>query len=293
MIRWRRRVACLDPDTVQALLAGALVGPDRAEAEGHLDGCEECRLVVAALVKQRVSVTATAARGQVGLLSTAARPAAGAADAAVAPTLDTAPSPRARGITLAPGTQIGRYRIKAMLGAGGMGVVYRAVDPELGRDVALKLLRGDRVSDDEERRLVREGAALAKVSHANVITVHDVGTHDGRVFVAMELVDGTNLREWLAHRPRPLAEIVGVLAAAGRGLAAAHAAGLVHRDFKPDNVLIGHDGRVRVTDFGLARRERPAVPQSSGSIRIPRAHEPIDAVLTREGAMVGSPAYMA
>jgi len=195
-------------------------------------------------------------------------------------------------VALGVGTIVGRYRIKAALGAGGMGVVYRAEDPELGRDVALKLLRGDRAGEEEERRLVREGQALARVSHPNVITVHDVGTNDGRVFVAMELVDGTDLRSWLATRARSLAEVLAVLAAAGRGLAAAHAAGLIHRDFKPDNVLVGRDGRVRVTDFGLARRERAPGPVTSGPIEL-TGDQPVDVVLTRAGALVGSPAYMA
>jgi len=274
-------VPCLDPDSVQALLAGGLVGPARADAEAHLDGCDECRQVVASLVRQ--STVDHPSPAAIGGLSTIA-------DRVTAP---TGPSTsRAGVIALAPGTMVGRYRVKATLGAGGMGVVYRAVDPELGRDVALKLLRGDRAGDDEERRLVREGQALAKVSHPNVIAVHDVGTTDGRVWVAMELVNGTNLREWLAERQRSFAEVLAVLAASGRGLAAAHAAGLVHRDFKPDNVLVGRDGRVRVTDFGLARRERQPGPVTSGSIAL-RGDEPVDAVLTREGALVGSPAYMA
>jgi predicted Ser/Thr protein kinase len=279
-------VQCLDADNVQALLSGGLAGPARVEAEQHLDTCDECREVVASLIKQTTAeVAPPGAAGKspaIGVLSTIA-------DRATVPT--EAPRGLHAIVELAPGAAVGRYRIKETLGAGGMGVVYRATDPELGRDVAIKLLRGDRAGDEEERRLIREGQALARVSHPNVIAVHDVGTHDGRVFVAMELVDGASLRDWLAQR-RSIADVLAVLAAAGRGLAAAHAAGLVHRDFKPDNVLVGRDGRVRVTDFGLARRERAPGPVTSGQIPL-RDNQGVDLVLTREGALVGSPAYMA
>src|SRR5690606_23114766 len=135
-------------------------------------------------------------------------------------------------------------------GAGAMGVVYAAYDPELDRKVALKLLhpRGHG-SLDSRLRLMREAKALARLSHPNVVAVHDVGTYAERVFLAMEFVDGQTLGAWLKERPRPWEEVVAVMRRAGEGLAAAHVAGLVHRDFKPDNVLIARDGRVRVLDF--------------------------------------------
>src|SRR5262249_4840316 len=129
------------------------------------------------------------------------------------------------------------------------GVVYAANDPELGGQVALKLLK---TALDQER-LVREARALARVSHPNVVAVHDVGRWKERVFIAMELVRGRDLRAWLRERRRRWPEVVDVFIAAGRGLASAHAAGLVHRDFKPENVLISSEGRVAVSDFGLAR----------------------------------------
>jgi serine/threonine protein kinase/tetratricopeptide (TPR) repeat protein len=152
------------------------------------------------------------------------------------------------------GATIGRYVILDTLGIGGMGVVYKAYDPELDRPVALKLWRGDGQEAAAFRnRLVREAQALARLSHPNVIAVHDVGTYNDSVFVAMEFVEGHTLREWLRLEPRSQAAIVDVFLAAGTGLAAAHGAGLVHRDFKPDNVMVGRDGRVRVLDFGLAR----------------------------------------
>src|SRR4051812_2276426 len=154
-------------------------------------------------------------------------------------------------VVLGRGNAVGRYLVLGRLGAGAMGVVYLAYDPELDRKLAVKVLRPGATID--EARLVREGRALAKVQHPNVIAVHDVGTFSDGVFVAMELVDGATLADWLEERQPDWRAIVDVFVQAGRGLAAAHAAGLVHRDFKPANVLIGADGRVRVGDFGLAR----------------------------------------
>ena len=157
------------------------------------------------------------------------------------------------GSELRPGSVVdGCFRIVRPLGRGGMGVVYLADHLQLERKVALKL-HSAAAGSAGTSRLVREARTMASVVHDNVITVYNVGTVDGQVYIAMEYVDGGTLRDWLARQPRTWQEIVKVLAAAGRGLAAAHAAGLVHRDFKPDNVLVGLDDRVRVADFGLAR----------------------------------------
>jgi tetratricopeptide (TPR) repeat protein/predicted Ser/Thr protein kinase len=157
-----------------------------------------------------------------------------------------------------PGTKLGRYVVLARMGSGGMGVVYAAYDPQLDRRIALKLMhqRGDDEAHAERasRRMQAEAKAMAQLSHPNVITVHDVGTIDGRVFIAMEFVDGVPLTEWMRKPGRDWHQLLEVFIKAGRGLEAAHAVGLVHRDFKPDNVLVGDDGRVRVLDFGLARR---------------------------------------
>ncbi|KIG16454.1 serine/threonine protein kinase [Enhygromyxa salina] len=154
---------------------------------------------------------------------------------------------------------LGRYVIESRLGAGGMGVVYRAHDPELDRAVAVKLLHADSATDEKARaRMQREARAMAKLSHPNVITVFDVGADDGQVWVAMELVAGSDLRRWLEDRPHAgWREVLELFIAAGRGLAAAHEVALIHRDFKPENVLVGDDGRVRVLDFGLARIQQP------------------------------------
>ncbi|HEY5950586.1 MAG TPA: serine/threonine-protein kinase, partial [Kofleriaceae bacterium] len=149
------------------------------------------------------------------------------------------------------GDTLGRYRLERELGAGGMGVVHSAFDPDLERRVALKVLRGD--GGEARQRLLREARALARLTHPNVVTVHEVGSANGRDYVAMELIEGETLADWLKAAPRTHAEILSVFTAAGRGLAAAHAAGLVHRDFKPHNVLRRKDGRIVVTDFGLAR----------------------------------------
>ncbi|PRQ03261.1 Serine/threonine-protein kinase PK-1 [Enhygromyxa salina] len=149
--------------------------------------------------------------------------------------------------------QIARFVVLRKLGSGGMGVVYAAWDPRLDRRVALKLVRPDRGSADAHGRLQREAQAMARLSHPNVVSVFDVGSHRGSVWIAMEYVDGVTLRRWLNQETRSWAEIVELFRQAGEGLAAAHAAGLVHRDFKPDNVLLGTDGRARVADFGLVR----------------------------------------
>jgi len=176
------------------------------------------------------------------------------------------------------GATVGRYVIIDRLGEGGMGVVYSAYDPELDRKVAIKLMQassGGSMSGGEQAWLLREAQALARLAHPNVVAVHDVGSLSGnRVFVAMELVDGATLRKWLRDEPRTWRAVLPIMAAAGRGLAAAHAAHLVHRDFKPDNVLVGNDGRVRVMDFGLARVG---------------GHQD----LTEDGTVAGTPAYMA
>ena len=196
---------------------------------------------------------------------------------------------------LEPGTHFGRYQLIRELGSGGMGVVYEAHDPNLDRRVAIKLM----LSALDEARLAREARALAKLAHPNVVSVHDVGTADGHLFIAMELVDGTTLRHWLSERPRGFRESLEVLMQAGRGLAAAHAAGLVHRDFKPDNVIVGRDGRVRVVDFGIVGAIGSVEPRTQGEARAvvsPNADAESTLTvgpITAAGAIVGTPAYMA
>jgi len=207
----------------------------------------------------------------------------------------TAPAPRASAKHLARET-LGRFKLERELGAGGMGVVHAAFDPDLERRVALKVLRAS--SDDARARLLREARAMAKLQHPNVITVFDVGSVDGEDFVAMELIDGGTLGDWL-HRARPgRREILAAFLSAGRGLAAAHAEGLVHRDFKPNNVLRSRSGRIVVTDFGLARAEgtedRAVEPSHAAAkgIALDETLGPTAPALTRTGSLLGTPAYM-
>ncbi len=177
----------------------------------------------------------------------------------------------------------GRYRLETVLGSGGMGVVYRAWDPQLARAVAIKVVR--QANDQGLRtRLVREAQSLAKLSHPNVCHVYDVGTDDAEVWLAMELIEGTTLRQWAATT-RSSDELMAVLLGAAEGIAAAHASGLIHRDIKPENVLVTRDGRPIVTDFGLARIDLPVDPSASTISG--------DPLKTATGAIVGTPAYLA
>lgn len=205
-----------------------------------------------------------------------------------------------------PSVLLGRYEVIEELGQGGMGIVYRARDTQLGRDVAIKLVvTSNDPGDTLAARLLREAQALAQLSHPNVVAVYDVGRSDDGVFVAMELVHGVAGDEWLRTK-RPWREAVRVFCDAARGLAAAHAGGLVHRDFKPANLIIGTDGRVRVLDFGLARTALVTAGSDDVSLEgeydsgerersIPSQHTPslLEIDLTQAGALVGTPPYMA
>ncbi len=182
-----------------------------------------------------------------------------------------------------PGARIAdRYRVEAELGAGGMGVVYRARDEKLGREVALKTVSAGQLGDERARaRLIREARVLAGLSHPGIVQVFDVGeTDDGGAFLVMELVDGRTLRALMRDGPLPMPRVLAIARAVAEALAAAHGAGVVHRDVKPDNVMVRRDGRVVVLDFGLVKRDA----ESSAST---------DAALTRSGAVVGTPAYLA
>jgi tetratricopeptide (TPR) repeat protein len=223
------------------------------------------------------------------------------------------------------GAALGRYVILGLLGRGGMGEVYAAFDPELDRKIAIKLLRAKGAAPADasqgKSRLLREAQAIARLSHPCVVVVYDVGTFEDSVFIAMEFVEGSTLGYWLQSQTRSRGEVLEVFSAAGRGLAAAHAAGIVHRDFKPENVMITKDGQVRVMDFGLARQlgeddPNPAPPltpealaaaladasevdpdataELSGADKIPAAAGGYLRVrLTQTGAILGTPAYMA
>ncbi len=252
-------MGCPDDNVLAAMAEQQLPPAMFAEVEVHIDSCDHCRKMVAAALADRTLAVGTPQNDVAG----------GSISDALVPTLDVALDDR--------------YAIQAVLGRGGMGTVYLAHDRTLGRDVALKLHhRAGSASD----RLHREAIAMAKLAHPNVVTVFEVATVDDRLYVAMEYVRGETLRGWLAAKPRTWREIVAMLVDVGQGLAAAHAAGLVHRDFKPENVLVGEDSRPRVGDFGLAR---VGASPSGDAPKAALAETP----LTQTGALLGTPAYMA
>ncbi|MFZ6180286.1 protein kinase domain-containing protein [Nannocystis pusilla] len=189
--------------------------------------------------------------------------------------------------------QIGRFQILALVGRGGMGVVYAAYDDLLDRKVAVKVLLAESVRDMtlSRGRLMREAQAMARLSHPNIVTVHEVGQDNGQVFVAMEFVRGVTLDAW-AQEQRPWRELVATFVRAGRGLEAAHRAGLIHRDFKPANVMVGEDGGVKVLDFGLARAADDSAPGEPDLPRHIAQGTSALAPLTRTGVVLGTPAYM-
>ena len=197
------------------------------------------------------------------------------------------------------GDEFGRFVRKARLGEGGMGVVYLARDPRLERDVALKVLRSKRpgAGDTEHRaRLFREAQALAQLSHPGVVQVFEVGEVEGTIYIAMEYVPGKTLRQWrVGDDPTP-AEILAALVAAGEGLAAVHDAGLLHRDVKPGNILVGDDGRTRLADFGLAKAdtaEPSARTDTDQDVASEHSGNPLASPMTRGNRVVGTPAYIA
>ena len=260
---------CLAESTVLAFVGGTLPPETLPAVEDHLAACTACaELVTWAAADQDSAVRLPGFEG---------RPFVG---------------------RLQPGARIDRYQILGALGRGAMGEVYAAYHPDLDRRIAVKVVYGTEASeaadggeatndvpDHRRGRLLREARAIARLSHPNVIAVHDAGTFGDGVFIAMELIDGGTIEQWLRAERRTWQEIVDVFIAAARGLAAAHAAGIIHRDFKPKNVMIAKDGSVRVMDFGLAQLAQADTddnPDGNGAVR-----------MTPAGAFVGTPAYMA
>jgi tetratricopeptide (TPR) repeat protein/predicted Ser/Thr protein kinase len=267
---------CPDEDELALFVSGDSDESARAAIELHIDGCARCAQTIALFG----GAYASAHRG-------------GDEDDEVGDARADEPKEAA--------LFAGRYRIRECVGAGSGGTVYAAIDRELDRVVALKVLRGHAVEGaSTSHRIAREARVMAKVAHPNVVAVHDVGQADEHVFIATEFVKGTTLDGWRHAQKRSWREVVEVYVAAGRGLAAIHDCGLVHRDFKPHNVLIGDDGRVRVTDFGLARLQ-PDPAMTTGEVSLGDVADPelspgmlaeTLASHTRTGAVVGTPAYM-
>jgi tetratricopeptide (TPR) repeat protein/predicted Ser/Thr protein kinase len=190
------------------------------------------------------------------------------------------------------GTRLGHHLLLDLIGEGGMGVVYAAYDMKLDRKVAIKLLRS-RGNAQAQRRMLREAQAMARISHPNVVQVYEIGEHEEQTFLVMEFVDGVTLRTWLDRAPRSRRELLTTFIAAGHGLAAAHEQGLVHRDFKPDNVMIRRDGRVLVMDFGLARGHEHDGPDAEPSASSSARSSVLDQTLTHASVIMGTPNYMA
>lgn len=256
---------CVEENMLLKFATGQLAGSEAANVEAHVDECPACRAAVAAALH---STDVGAGRGRASVDSSGP----------------------------APGTTVDRYVVLQLVGSGGMGQVFAAYDPQLDRKIALKFVRAE--PDHEHAaalrtRLLREARAMARLTHPNVVTVFDAGAYGDDVFIAMEFVDGTTARKWV-QRSRGWREVLGMYLQAGRGLAAAHAAGLVHRDFKPENVLIASDGTVRVTDFGLVKRAGGETDDVPLEIReTADAHRPFDATLTEAGTYMGTVGYMA
>ncbi|HEY4056754.1 MAG TPA: serine/threonine-protein kinase [Kofleriaceae bacterium] len=247
---------------------GNLALDRRALLDAHVDGCEDCRTAIVGLLSAEPSAisSSSSSSGFVALTG------------------------------LKPGARIGRFEIVESIGLGGAGEVFAARDPDLDRVIALKVLHAEQESTRASDRLLREAQAAARLSHPNVVAVHEVSIVSQGIAIAMERVAGSTLTGWLA-RPRSRDEILRALIQAGRGIEAAHKAGLVHRDIKPSNILVGDDGRVRVSDFGLAAaldgtttNEEAHGANTSDS---ERASSLLDERLTQTGAVLGTPAYMA
>lgn len=259
-------------NTAVEFLEGTLSEPDQALVEAHAARCHDCRQHLAALGRMESQDDQ----------------------------VPTAPLGEEAHIALERGEKVGQFEILSRIGSGGMGVVFAAYDPRLGRKVALKLLRSPKDSglsvSDAQRRFLREAQAMAQLSHPNVIAVYDVGRYKSEVYIAMELVEGETLTRWLRRWKRPWRDILDKFLAAGTALAEAHGSGLAHRDFKPDNVLVGSDERVRVMDFGLVRSLFFDAPPSGADGHAP-ARQPhasmLGHALTRTGALMGTPRYMA
>ncbi|HEY5949921.1 MAG TPA: serine/threonine-protein kinase [Kofleriaceae bacterium] len=242
---------CPDDNILAAMVEQNLDPAHFAEVEIHIDTCEHCRKIVAAAITGKTLAVGTPAPDEAEVFA-----------------------------SIVDVTIGGRYVIEAVLGRGGMGTVYLARDQSLNRDVAIKLHRAGSGND----RLQREAIAMAKLAHPNVVTVFEIGSVDDRLYVAMEYVRGETLRDWLTSKPRSWRSVIEMLLQSGAGLVAAHAAGLIHRDFKPENVLVGEDGRPRVSDFGLARH---------GAGRDAKPDGGFAGSMTQSGAILGTPAYMA
>jgi len=253
--------ACPDENLLAQFVDGALTGDEADSIVDHLDGCSSCRSLLLAL----------------------------------AGTEDSHGSRAGAGTELCEGDAVGRFIVGKPFARGGSGIVYHARDPVLERPVALKIVRpfASMLHPEVPRRMIREARALARVDHPNVVRVYEAGLHEGAVYIAMELVEGAPLHEWIDQAPRSRSAVLAAFRGAARGLAAVHELGLVHRDVKPSNLVVGRDGGVKLIDFGLARGDRED-RDPAGTADVPAARLAADtATITETGAFVGTPAYAA
>ncbi|HEX7840695.1 MAG TPA: serine/threonine-protein kinase, partial [Kofleriaceae bacterium] len=258
-------MACVDENVIAAYFDFKLSSREANRLFEHVDACVACtHLLDASTVSHAMRSGTATPGGATGAIGGDCRP---------------------------PATTLGRYHVERVVGIGGMGVVYAGHDPELDRKVAIKLLLPDAHLDPGtlRSRLKQEAQAMARLSHPNVISVYDVGSWGDQVFLVMELVEGSTLSDWLRAGPRGWREILGVFLAAGAGLDAAHRAGIIHRDFKPDNVLVSRTQRICVTDFGLAHR----LEDASDAYRAIPPLGPQGTAVIQNGLLIGTPAYMA
>jgi eukaryotic-like serine/threonine-protein kinase len=272
-------MGCLSEETVLGFLERRLSDGQAAEINQHLSECESCLGLVADAARSDDPPTT--------------RPIG-------APAPDHLEENGTSSERLKPRDRVDRYVISSVVGVGGMGILYAAQDPRLDRKIALKVLRDDRRGADtqSQARLLREGQAMAQLSHPNVVSVYDAGSLGGQVYIAMEFVEGCTLADWLRAKVRPWPEVLATFVAAGRGLSAAHSVGIFHRDFKPANVLVGSNGQVKVTDFGLAHSGGPGPeltgPESLSHVAGLNNAAVWDLVMsvTATGLFKGTPAYM-
>jgi serine/threonine protein kinase len=260
-------MSCPSESQILLLLEGKLSPEARAVMEEHADGCAACHQLLTALAR----CASTPSEHSPPLSDEPSlRPSA--------PSSGLVPRALPRGAMFAD-----RYVALDVIGVGGMGVVHAAFDRQLDRKVALKLLRADQ---GDPERLVREAQCLARLSHPNVVVVHDVGVAQGRTYITMEYVSGWTMRRWLEETRPPAGRVLEAYLEAAQGLDAAHTAGLVHRDFKPENVLVGEDARVRVTDFGLSRPFQADEPDAAPGDAVTASH-------ARRSHLEGTPRYIA
>jgi eukaryotic-like serine/threonine-protein kinase len=276
--RWISASGCLHEDTVIDFVEHQLPRSEVERVKLHIADCGVCRRIVA---EAAMYVVGDGPPTRTRVIETDAD------ETSLIERVTSAALSSACEVPLVPKTAVGRYVVNEVVGSGGMGIVYRAQDPQLDRSVALKLIRPDRPMDeDTELRLLGEARAMAQLSHPNVVHVYDAGAYERRLFIAMEFVEGGTLNRWLHDKSPPWTEVLDTLIEAGRGLGAAHRANLVHRDFKPSNVLMGSDHRPRVTDFGLALNMEDAASSSSSTRSRPGGR-------ILRTMFAGTPAYMA